>query len=221
VRAGELEALRARIPDPPKALILDLGNVLIFHDNEQLVRELGAACGRAAEEVRLLIGRANAGERINVTDASPEFVYEVIAPAIGFPGGFADFAAIWNGIFTPYAAMVPLIAALRGRVGLSILSNTNPLHMAAIRPRLPVLRLFDAVLTSYELGLMKPDRRIYARALAVAGVAAHEAAFFDDLPSHVAGAAAVGMRAFLFTDATGFVRDLAAMGLSLDAAAER
>ena len=47
----------------------------------------------------------------------------------------------------------------------------------------------------------------------MAGVAPHEAAFFDDLPEHVEGARRAGLHAFLFTDAAGFTRDLAALGL--------
>jgi putative hydrolase of the HAD superfamily len=142
-------------------------------------------------------------------------VYEVIALAIGFRGGFAQFAAIWNGIFAPNEAVVPIIASLRGRVSLFVLSNTNPLHMAYIRPRLPVLACFDGVFTSYELGAAKPDALAYERALARAGVAPAEAAFFDDLPGHVEGAKRVGMRGFVFVDAGRFARDLASLGLAM------
>ena len=198
---------------PVRALILDLGNVLIFHDNDRLDRELGAACGCPPGTIRAMIESAGAGRRINITDGPPQIVYEIVAPAIGFPGSFARFAAIWNSIFTPNDAIVPLIEAVSGRVPMFVLSNTNPLHMAYIRPRLPVLELFDAVLTSYELGTMKPEAAIYERALAVAGVAPDEAVFFDDLAGHVQGAERAGLRGFVFTDAAGFAADLTALGL--------
>lgn len=194
---------------PVRALILDLGNVLIFHDNDRLFRELGAACNRTPAEVQHLIRESGAGERINTTDGPPISVYDAVAPAIDFPGGYAEFAAIWNGIFTPHVEMEPVIERLHGRTPLFVLSNTNPLHMEHIWATLPVLSRIDHVLTSYELGVTKPDQRIYERALAVVNVPAREAAFFDDLPQHVAGARAAGLRAFLFTDAVQFQRDLA------------
>ena len=196
-----------------RALILDLGNVLIFHDNERLYRELGAACGRPAGEIEAVITASATGRRINVTAGPPESVFETLAPVLGFPGSFTQFAGIWNGIFTPNDAIVPLIAALQGRVRLVVLSNTNPLHMAYIRPRLPVLDRFDGVLTSYELGMVKPEAAIYERAVDFAGVAPAEAAFFDDVRGHVRGAERAGILGFLFTDTAAFAADLAALGL--------
>ena len=206
--------MTARAAAPVRALLLDLGNVLIYHDNDRLSRELGAACGRSGDEIAALIGLSDTGHGINVTDGPPESVYQAIAPVIGFTGSFDEFAAIWNGIFTPNEEIVPLIQALHGRVPLYVLSNTNPLHMAYIRPRLPVLAHFDAILTSCELGLVKPHIAIYEAALARAGVQPEEAAFFDDLPGHVDGARRAGIHSFLFTTTEQFRRDLAALGLA-------
>lgn len=198
-----------------RAVILDLGNVLIFHDNDRLARELGAAGGLDPIEVVTRINAADraAGYPLNTRNSSPESVYDLVAPAIGFPGSFDEFAAIWNGIFWPHEEIVPIVEALQGQVQLLVLSNTNPLHMHYIRPVLPVLDRFDHVLTSYELGLVKPDVAIYQRAIEIAGVRPAEAVFFDDVEGHIEGARRAGLRAFLFTDAPGFSRDLATLGL--------
>jgi putative hydrolase of the HAD superfamily len=198
---------------PIRALILDLGNVLIHHDNDRLYRELAAASAREPAAVLEALSGSDIGRLINTTDGPPSLVYDAIAPAIGFRGSSADFSAIWNGIFTPYEAMAPVIEALRGRARLLVLSNTNAMHMDYIRGQLPLLDAFDNVLTSYELGLMKPDAAIYRAALDVARVAPNEAAFFDDVLGHVEGARAVGIHGFLFTDAHRFVGDLAELGL--------
>jgi FMN phosphatase YigB (HAD superfamily) len=201
------------IQPPIRALILDLGNVLIHHDNDRLYRELAAASAREPIAVIEALSGSDIGRMINTTDGPPSLVYDAIAPAIGFRGSLTDFSAIWNGIFTPYEAMAPVIETLRGHTRLFVLSNTNAMHMDCIRGQLPLLDAFDAVLTSYELGLMKPDAAIYRAALDVAGVAPYEAAFFDDVLGHVEGARLVGIHGFLFTDAHRFVGDLATLGL--------
>ncbi|MGD9890761.1 MAG: HAD family hydrolase [Dehalococcoidia bacterium] len=198
---------------PIRALILDLGNVLIHHDNDRLYRDLADASAGEPAVVLDALRSEGVGRMINTTDGPPSLVYEAIAPAIGFRGDLVAFSAIWNGIFTPYAAMTPIIEALRGRVRLLVLSNTNAMHMDYIRAQLPVLDAFDAVLTSYELGMMKPEAAIYRAALSVAGVAPEEAAFFDDVLGHVEGARAAGIRGFLFTDARQFVQDLTGLAL--------
>ena len=199
---------------PPKALILDLGNVLIFHDNDTLYRELAAASGTTTEAVVTAL-RSDAGQRMNVTDGPPELVYELVAPAIGFPGSLDQFAAIWNGIFQPNQPIVPVIEALHGRIPLFVLSNTNAMHIDYIRARLPVLARFDAVLTSHELGLVKPDAAIFQAAPARAGVPPHEPASFDDLPDYVEAVRRAGLQAFLFTTVQQFIEDPTSLGLRL------
>lgn len=65
------------------------------------------------------------------------------------------------------------------------------------RPLLPLDELFDDVVDSSEVGLRKPDARIYELALGRLDVAAPDAVFVDDAPGNVAGAERVGMRAVL------------------------
>lgn len=65
------------------------------------------------------------------------------------------------------------------------------------KPMVPLDELFDDVVDSSEVGLRKPDARIYELALGRLGLAAAEAVFIDDAPGNVAGAERVGMRAVL------------------------
>jgi FMN phosphatase YigB (HAD superfamily) len=54
----------------------------------------------------------------------------------------------------------------------------------------------DAIVLSFEIGVMKPDPGIYLAALDRIGVPGERAAFVDDQPGYLAGAEAVGMRTF-------------------------
>jgi putative hydrolase of the HAD superfamily len=51
---------------------------------------------------------------------------------------------------------------------------------------------------SAEVGVVKPDSRIYRKALETLNVAPAESVFLDDFPDNVAGARAVGMQAIHF-----------------------
>jgi HAD superfamily hydrolase (TIGR01509 family) len=51
---------------------------------------------------------------------------------------------------------------------------------------------------SAEVGVMKPEARIYQMALDALGVAPAESVFVDDFPENVEGARAVGMQAIHF-----------------------
>jgi putative hydrolase of the HAD superfamily len=105
------------------------------------------------------------------------------------------------------------VEGLVGRVKLVLLSNTNVLHAAFLRPKLPVLERFHALVLSCEVGLVKPEPAIYQEALRRAGCDPREVAFFDDLPEFVQAANAVGLRGHLFTTAESFDTQLKALGL--------
>jgi 2-haloacid dehalogenase len=77
----------------------------------------------------------------------------------------------------------------------------------------------DGILISSEVKLAKPDPAIFRHFLARFGLTAETTVFIDDRESNVTAAAALGMRAILFTDSTRLRTDLRAIGLPLDTAA--
>ena len=58
--------------------------------------------------------------------------------------------------------------------------------------------LFDAITVSSEIGLVKPDREIYERSLALLAVNAADVLMIDDQAQNIAGAIAAGMDGVLF-----------------------
>lgn len=195
-----------------RTVILDLGNVLVFHDNALLFQRLGLRAGLSGEEVaRRLTGAdwtaANRGE----LDA--EGIRRGACARLGVDIPMEEFAPLWSSHFTVHDAVLPRVEGLAGRVTRVLLSNTNALHVAWLRPRLPVLQRFEHVLMSCEVGRVKPDPAFFQLALQRAGCAPHEAAFFDDLPEFVEAASALGIRGHVFTDAPTFDAQLKALGL--------
>jgi epoxide hydrolase-like predicted phosphatase len=96
------------------------------------------------------------------------------------------------------AEMVDFCRAIRAdglRTGL--LTNNAKEFEEFWRPLLPLDELFDDVVDSSEVGLRKPDARIYHLALERLGVGAGDAVFVDDAPGNVAGAERVGIRSVL------------------------
>ncbi len=66
------------------------------------------------------------------------------------------------------------------------------------RAMLPVDELFDAIVDSHEIGLRKPDPRIFELALErLGGVAPSRAVFLDDFEGNVAAAERLGMHGIL------------------------
>ena len=53
--------------------------------------------------------------------------------------------------------------------------------------------MFDVVVISGEVGMRKPEIRIYEHTLELLGLPAGECAFVDDLPHNVSAAVSIGM----------------------------
>lgn len=112
------------------------------------------------------------------------------------------------------AEMVSLVAAVRERVTVALLSNaTDQLREHLVHHDL--LEAFDVVFASAELGMAKPDVAIYRHAAEVLGVRPEECFFTDDRPENVEGARAAGMHAEVFTGRAPLVAALRELGLDL------
>jgi len=91
---------------------------------------------------------------------------------------------------------------LRQRRRIFLLSNTNDIHMDAVRRALEKTtghkRLedyFERVYLSCEMGLRKPDPAIFLRVCSEQGLDPAATLFIDDSPQHVEGAKAAGLQA--------------------------
>ena len=94
--------------------------------------------------------------------------------------------------YIPYPGIREVLETLGKTHCLGIISDTWP----SIRPQLEhlgVARYFSFETYSCELGVFKPDPRMYRDALAKCGVPAEETVFIDDSVCNLEGAAALGI----------------------------
>jgi 2-haloacid dehalogenase len=96
-----------------------------------------------------------------------------------------------------------------------LLTNVNEVHWRYVRPLLPHLERFHALVVSYDEKMAKPDRQIFELAIKRAGVPADHIAYFDDVQIFVDVASALGIAGRLFTDAPSFRRQLAEFGITV------
>src|SRR5207253_561570 len=92
---------------------------------------------------------------------------------------------------------IELIRRLRGRYRMSVLSNAD-LSLAQRLRDAGIWDLFDDVIVSAEVGVAKPEPRIYALAAERLGLPPAECVFIDDAERNVDAARATGMHAVYF-----------------------
>jgi len=95
--------------------------------------------------------------------------------------------------FPPIEPMLALAEELRRHgVGTAVLSNTQNVHVRAVR-RMRILDPFFPVFFSCEIGLRKPSEAIYRHVVETLGLAPGEIAFIDDIAENVEAAQKAGL----------------------------
>ena len=94
--------------------------------------------------------------------------------------------------------LVDYVRTLRGRFKSCLLSNNFPNLRELITEKWQFADAFDDMVISAEVGVMKPDERIFHLALERMGVNAGESVFVDDFEHNLDGAQRIGMHTVHF-----------------------
>lgn len=182
------------------AVLFDLGNVLVFHDDALLFQRLAQAFGSTPSRVREAVGALD--DDVNRGRLTGVDFHRRLGRMLEADAPFEHFVQAWTSHFTLNADAIALADSLEGRFHRVLVSNTNELHWQWLRPRLPVLERFDALVLSHDTGLAKPDRAIFEAALRLSGARPGRALFLDDVPAYVDAARHAGLHAEVFTTAS-------------------
>lgn len=189
---------------PIKFIYFDMGNVLLHFSHQRQAEQIAGVSGLPAADVYNLLYQGEhalhwAAER---GEAPPAELYDRFCAATGSRPDRTAFDRASNDIFWPVSTMVPVVAQL-GCAGyrLGVLSNTSQGHWEFCRDRYRVLQVFPVYALSFEIGVMKPDVRIYVESARLAGAEPHEIFFTDDRADNVAAARQAGWDAVVFESA--------------------
>lgn len=197
----------------PEAVIFDIGNVLIEWNPE---RFYDARIGKARREA--LFAEVDLAGMNLAIDAGALFKETIYALADQHPQWGMEIR-LWHDNWIDMASpriepSIALLRALRAR-GVPVFALTNfGIHSFAFaQSRYDFLTEFDQVYVSGQLGVIKPDPRIYAIVEARCGVASGRLLFTDDSAENIAVARARGWQVHHFTGPQGWARVLVGAGL--------
>lgn len=186
-----------------KAVIFDLGNVILKFNSDRIASKLGKNTKKSAGEIYEFFFSRGFEDRYNSGKLSTDKFYLEVTESLGLDIAFEEFVRIWTESFTENTDVTRLIEKIkeRGEQKLGLLSNTNDLHFNYIRDEYPVVKNFDELILSYEVGVTKPAPEIYRRALCALDVRPGEAVFIDDIADYVAAAEREGIYGIHFKNA--------------------
>ena len=182
-----------------RAIIFDLGNVLLPFDHGKMTRQLAAVLQADPSELAtFLFGPDEWFLKLENGDFPLDEAHRRLCERFA-DCSLDEFANAGGDIFVYDEPMHRLTRTLK-ELGLRLvlLSNTSALHIDYVRRTYDTLEPFDELTLSYQVQASKPDSAIYRHAIGQAGCEATECLFVDDRADNIAGAEAVGLRSHLF-----------------------
>jgi len=183
---------------PIKAIYFDMGGVIVRTVNYRSRAELAAEFGMTYEEMDKFVFDCETAVRATIGEVTEQEHWLDVTRRLERPE--SDLPHIREAFFGGDEIdqqIVNWLRALRRTHKTGLISNA----WDGLRPWIVKRQFddaFDVITISAEVGVAKPDARIYRHALDKLGVRAEESVFVDDVEKNIAACEALGMHGVLF-----------------------
>jgi 2-haloacid dehalogenase len=201
----------------PTTVVFDLGGVLIDWDPRYLYRQLFDD----PDEMESFLAEVTTAEWNAHQDAGRPWAEAIELLVAEHPEKrelIEAFHGRWPEMLEgEIPGTVHVLAELRAAgVRLVALSNWSAEMFPIARERFDFLAWFEGIVISGDVGVNKPDRRIFELLIDRFGIEPAAALFIDDSAANVDAATALGFHAIQFTDPTALRVELVRLGLLRD-----
>ena len=181
-----------------KALFFDMGGVLLRTENKTSRTNLGSEFGMSYEEMDRFIFECKSAALASVGKMTEDQHWLDVTERLKLPA--IEMPRIRNAFFGGDQIdmeIINLMRSLRKTHKIGLISNAWDGMRQWITDE-KFLDAFDELIISAELGIAKPDARIFQYALEKLGVEAGQAIFVDDVEKNINASQALGMHGILF-----------------------
>lgn len=201
-----------------RAVIFDLGNVLVDFDHRIAAQRIASFTGKTPQEIFNLFFDSELTELFEEGRIAPEEFFFKVKEVLGARIKYEEFLPIWNEIFflsEKNRGVYSLAKSLAKLHKVALLSNINILHYQYLKDKFPVFDIFSHIVTSYEIGFRKPKHHIYKKSIELLAVAPEDIFYTDDRPELVESARELGIRGFVFEGIDQLKEDLESLGINI------
>ena len=181
-----------------KAVIFDVGGVLMRTENREPRATLGLRFGKTYEEMdKIIFGKS--GYHASLGEVTAHEHWQSVMRVLDLPDSEIDdiYTQFFGGDEVDYA-LIDYIRSLRPRYTTAILSNAWDDLRQILVEKWQIDDAFDEIFISAEMGIAKPDPKIYKMVIEKLGIAPEEMVFVDDLSRNIEAARKLGMHAIHF-----------------------
>lgn len=191
-------------------IFFDLGGVLVKFDASKIYQELAGFSQHTAQELFEIASNAHHGlaRDFELGLITGEAFYEKVSQKFELAISIEKFKQIYVDIFTENQPIIELAQSLKQHYAIHMISNTTVWHFDFVYASYPWMALFEKIITSFQVHVLKPDPGIFVRALEQTRALAAESVFIDDYPENVVAARALGIHAIHYLDDQSLLRQL-------------
>ena len=203
----------------PRAIIFDIGRVLVRLDIGRVKSSLAAGLPLSPEELWAAIEKDPHWQDWQEGRLSAYDWYLNLTKRFKLALDFEQFKSIWNLALDPEPIHpTSLFKRLSKKHRLGLLSNTDPIHVAHLEATYDFFAYFAPARRIYScvIGASKPNPVIYQGALKACKVKAEEALYIDDIEGNVEAARRLGLRGIHFRSAGQLREELEGVGVELE-----
>ncbi len=181
-----------------RTIFFDLGNVLVFFSHQKMCEQVASYCGIDLDRIKTILHEyIDPYERGQIND---RMVYDQLCQLSKKKLDFPTLRNAIGDIFTPNDPVISIAHEVKKKGHrLFLLSNTCDAHFSFAASQFPFLKIFDGYVLSYEVGARKPEKKIYEKALEIAGCGKEECFYTDDILPYVEAARSLSIDAEQYT----------------------
>jgi glucose-1-phosphatase len=185
-----------------RLVLFDLDDVLCRYDRAHRLRLLSSLSGSSVDNIERRIWASGFEEAADAGAISADDYLAGFGARLGAPLSRDTWANVRGASMTPWPEALVLVAAVKQRARIAILTNNGFLFGEMLDAMFPELRpLFGKnILTSAQYGIKKPDPEVFRRALVDLGATPEETLFIDDKAWNVEGAIRAGLKGHVFSN---------------------
>jgi epoxide hydrolase-like predicted phosphatase len=192
-----------------RAVIFDFGGVLVRMVDEHPRLELARQLGIELQQLDSLIFFSESARKASLGEISVETHWEAVRKSLAIsPEAMSGSLDLYWSADDVNWELLEVIRKLRPKYKVGMLSNAWDNLRNTLHSRWNIDGLFDELVISAEVKMMKPDPRIFHMAVDRLGVQPIETIFIDDIEENVLAARKEGLSIILHQDTQKTISDL-------------
>jgi epoxide hydrolase-like predicted phosphatase len=192
-----------------QAVIFDFGGVLVGMVNDQPRRHLAEQLGVSLSHLDDLVFFSTSAQKASLGEIGVEMHWKAVGEALGIKEeDMPQFLQQYWSADDVNWELLDTIRGLRPRYKVGLLSNAWDDLRKTMHERWNIDGLFDELVISAEVGMVKPNPLIFHLVVDRLGVQPGEAVFIDDILTNVEAARREGLVAIQFLDTQQTLADL-------------